>query len=309
LKTEEKTIETEKKKTRIEEQSSEEVTTAEKNTAKKTTAEKITVEKGSLPFLYGTAAGRLLLKLLIKPSVSKLVGFFMNSRISAVFIPGFIRSAGIDMSEYQPETYHSFNDFFTRRIRPEARPVDLTPGHLISPCDAMLSVYRITEDTLLPIKRSVYTAGELFRNNALAADFENGYCLVFRLGPQNYHRYCFPAGGLAGPEHRIPGVLHTVRPIAFKKYPVFTENAREYAALDTDEFGRIIQMEIGALFVGKIDNYPLEGRVLKGQEKGKFLFGGSTILLCVKDGVLEIEEHREEIPVKIGQFIAARAGF
>lgn len=288
------------------EQITEKQKTAEQRTGEHEAVHSLKKEKGLLPFLYDTVVGRVLLKILIKPSVSKLAGIFMDSPVSAIFIPGFIRRNGIDMSEYCKETYRSFNDFFTRRIRPEVRPVDMTPGHLISPCDAMLSIYRITEDTLLPIKRSVYTAGELFQNNALASDFENGYCLVFRLGPQNYHRYCFPADGVTGAEHRIPGVLHTVRPIAFKKYPVFTENAREYVALDTEEFGRIIQMEIGALFVGRIDNYPLEGKVSKGQEKGKFLFGGSTILLCVKDGILDIEEHREETPVKIGQFIAAK---
>ena len=111
----------------------------------------------------------------------------------------------------------------------------------------------------------------------------------------------------------LPGVLHTVRPIAFRRYPVFSENAREFAVLQTANFGKVIQMEVGALFVGRIVNHPLT-EFTRGQEKGKFEFGGSTVILLLQrdvaviDGeLLENTRSGFESIVRLGQKIGTKA--
>ena len=111
---------------------------------------------------------------------------------------------------------------------------------------------------------------------------------------------------------KINGILHTVGPIAFKRYKVFKENQREYSLLDTENFGEVIQMEVGALMVGKIVNHDIKTFV-RGQEKGYFLFGGSTVVLLLKKDVVEIDSDIVlnsklgiETKVKLGEVIGRR---
>lgn len=256
-----------------------------------------------LKFLYETFLGRLLLKLMIYPSVSCLCGRLMDSKLSASYISLFLKKNNMDLSEYEKTEYNSFNEFFTRKILPDKRPVDFTPDHLISPCDAFLSIYDINESTILPIKRSKYTISDLVRDDEIAKEFEGGKCLVFRLCPHHYHRYIYVDDGTVISNNRINGVLHTVRPIACRKINVFSENTREYCIIDSVNFGKIIQMEIGAMMVGKIDNFSCNSDVKRGQEKGMFLFGGSTILLLLKPGVYSLSSDLNEKSVLQGQWI------
>lgn len=101
--------------------------------------------------LYGSAAGRCLLKPLVSPSVSKLGGRFLDSGISTLAIDPFIRKAGINMKDYEPRRYRSYNDFFTRKLRKGARTIDMDETHFISPCDCRLSVYPVSEQTEVTI--------------------------------------------------------------------------------------------------------------------------------------------------------------
>ena len=100
----------------------------------------------------------------------------------------------------------------------------------------------------------------------------------------DYHRYCYCADGVKSHNRKINGILHTVNPVVNNYLPVFKENSREYCMIRTEQFGDIIQMEVGALMVGKISNLHTEGgvKVTKGEEKGYFEFGGSTILLLLE---------------------------
>ena len=263
-----------------------------------------------LDFLYGTSFGRMILKVLINPRISNAAGKVLDSGVSRGLIPFFIKKNNISLEEYQEEEYKSFNDFFTRRIKPECRPIDSDPHHFIAPCDGYLSVYPIEDGMIIPVKHSRYSVLDLLRNEELARQYEGGTCMVFRLCVHHYHRYCYPDGAFKECNTPIKGVLHTVRPVALRKVPVFSENSREYTILHTDHFGDIIQMEVGAMFVGKIDNYHQEGRVERGQEKGRFLFGGSTIIVLTRKDAVKIPEsvfdktrRQKEVPVKQGQKI------
>ena len=260
--------------------------------------------------LYGNALGRMLLKPLTAPWLSRLAGRFLSAGVSRVFIRPFIKKHRIDMSQFEPVEYASYNDFFSRRIRPEARSVDMDPRHLISPADSKLTALPITETGRFTLKHTVYTVGSLLKNPSLAAEYVGGWALIFRLTVDDYHRYCYAFDGEKGENIKIPGKLHTVNPIANDFFPIYKENAREYTILRTREFGEVIAMEVGALLVGKIVNHHTIATVKRGEEKGYFQFGGSTVVLLLKkdtaivdDDILENSQNGIETVVKFGEKI------
>lgn len=262
-------------------------------------------------FLYHKLVGRALLKWLTRPALSRRAGQFLDSRASRFLIPWFIRLHHLDLKEFQKENWASFNAFFVRRLRSGMRPVDLEPSHLIAPCDGLLTVYPIRQDLILSIKGSRYTVGDLLRSRGLAQFYAGGQCLLFRLTPSHYHRYCYPDAGKKSPNRVVPGVLHTVQPLAAEVYPIYRQNCREYTVLRTEHFGDMVFMEVGAMLVGRICNYNRgRGRFVRGQEKGRFEFGGSTILLFLQAGaaeilpeILQFSGQGKEFPVQLGQCI------
>lgn len=244
----------------------------------------------SLRFLYETKLGGVVLSIFVGKPVSDFVGWFMQRRISALWIKKFLKNSHIDMRQYENRKFKSFNDFFTRQIRPECRPVDLEPTHFISPCDCKLTVFPINEDSTFAIKGGRYTPDQLLRNKELAQAYAGGTLLVFRLTVDDYHRYCYPDSGVKEENVHIQGIYHTVNPIAFRKHAVFRENTREYTVLHSDNFGDLVIMEVGATLVGRISNLHGARRVSRGEEKGHFDFGGSTIVVLVKPNVLRVDQ-------------------
>ncbi len=265
----------------------------------------------ALRFLYHTPLGRLLLKPLCARPISRLCGRFLDSPLSKPLIRPFVRRNGVRLEDFFSDNFRCFNDCFSRRIRPELRPVDPAPDALVAPCDGLLSVYPIQKDTVIPAKQSMYTIDDLLGGDPAAARFDGGVCLVFRLCVNHYHRYCYPDGGRLLRSAFIPGELHTVRPIALEQLPVFVRNCREYALLQTDHLGTVAQIEVGAMLVGKIANHPAPERFERGDEKGMFLYGGSTVILLIEPGRIHIPEEafalsaeEREIPVCMGERIA-----
>ena len=248
------------------------------------------------------------------PVISAIAGAYMDTRLSVRHIDRFIEKNDIDMSDYLTEEYTCFNDFFTRRIYADKRPVNPDPDTLISPCDGYLSAYMIDEDSEMLIKNSYYSVRDLVGDDEIANNYLNGVCLVLRLAVDNYHRYCYIDDGFKGKNHHIKGKYHPVQPIVVRKHPVFMQNTREYCTMFTEHFGEVVQIEVGACLVGKIKNHMGPGKMRRGEEKGMFLFGGSTIVLLFKEGVLRLPENLLadslcgiERPVKYGAAIARRA--
>lgn len=254
-----------------------------------TLIEKKDGQERMLGLLYGSAIGRLLLKPLTRPGLSRLVGRFLSTRLSKGLIRSFIRKHSIDMSQFEAVEYRSYNEFFSRKIRPEVRPVDMERRSLISPCDSKLTALPITADARFTLKQTQYTVNSLLRDEALADAYMGGWALIFRLTVDDYHRYCYVDGGEKGENIRIPGVLHTVNPIANDYYPIYKENSREYSILHSEIFGDILMMEVGALLVGRIVNHHETAQVTRGQEKGYFQFGGSTVVLLLKAETVQID--------------------
>ena len=243
-----------------------------------------------LTFLYTTSVGNRLLRILVSPVVSKAAGCVMNSRLSLLAVSGFIKSQNIDVSEFEKTSFSSYNDFFTRKLKPDARLLAQGDDILISPCDAKLTIFPITNDSRFLIKQGQYTVQSLLRDEKLAKQFEGGILWQLRLSVDDYHRYGYVDDGKIVENNYVPGVLHTVRPIALNRYPVFVQNSREYSVIETNNFGTIAQIEVGALMIGKIKNHQKSGLVKKGREKGMFLYGGSTIVVLLEKDKVDIDE-------------------
>jgi len=243
----------------------------------------------SLNFLYNTIPGRILLRLFIKTTVSKTAGLILSSPVSCFFIKGFIKKNNINMEEYKKVKYKSFNDFFIRETAEGSRPFPDKKNDLAAPGDGKLTAYPIAADSVFCVKNSRYTIEDLLQDKELADEFSDGICLIFRLTPDDYHRYVYIDDGEVLQHKKIKGVLHTVQPIAFRLFNVFCQNSREYTVIQTENFGKVVQLELGALFVGRIVNKN-SFNVKRGDEKGMFQFGGSTIIMLFQKDTIKIDD-------------------
>lgn len=265
-------------------------------------------ENFAVEFLYKTFLGRLFLKFVTRPVFSKFISKYLNSFLSKWIIGVYIKKYGISLDDCEKRNYSSFNSFFIRRKR--KTNIDITPNRLISPCDGYLSAYKINQGLSFTIKHAEYNIDSLLNDSVAAQKYSGGVCLIFRLAPYNYHRYIFIDRGFVRKNVSIRGILHCVRPIAYENFPVYLQNSREYSIIKSENFGEFIQMEVGALLVGKIRNYSYIKCVSRGMEKGYFEFGGSTIILIFEkdkialyDEIVRNSENGTETPVKLGQKI------
>lgn len=265
-------------------------------------------DAGAMHFLYSTPLGRLALSAcLARPWFSALAGRACDSSFSTRFIDGFAQKNGIDLSDWGgASTFTSFNDFFARKRH---ITTDAQPDELIAIADSRLAAYPITSDLRVTIKGSPYTLAELTGNCPELEHFSSGTALVFRLGVDDYHRYVYADDGRVLARATIPGILRTVRPIDGNE-GVYRRNTRVVNVLETEHFGRLIQVEVGATLVARIvDENAREFKRL--DEKGHFEFGGSTVILLVPshvridDDILAASAEDIETRVKIGEKIGA----
>lgn len=252
---------------------------------RKTKEERTLEYSGSVKFLYTDLFGRVILKLINNRLVSKIVGKYMNSKLSIKRINKTIKENNIDMSIYEKKDYTSFNDFFTRHKK--NLNIDTNKNHFIAPADSKLLAIKLSKDSSFDIKRSIYTLKDIVKED-LTEKYQNGYALIFRLEVTDYHRYHFIDDGTLDDYKYIKGKLNTVQPIAYNK-KVFHTNSREYTTLHTKNFGDIIEVDVGALLVGKITNDKTIKEYKKGEEKGYFEFGGSTIILFVPENKIVLD--------------------
>jgi len=263
-------------------------------------------------FLYGNIFGRLIARILAIRLVSKLGGLYMNSSLSKKMIPNFIEKNHINMDDYLSTEFKNFNDFFIRKIKPQKRPIDKTKTSFISPADSKLIVYKINEDIKFKIKNTYYKVSDLI-NDDIYKDYLGGYALIFRLCVDDYHRYCYIDDGMHTTPTIIKGELHTVRPVVLEHYNIYKSNSRVWTKLNTKHFNEIIHIEVGALMVGKIHNHYDDYEFKKGEEKGYFLFGGSTVVLLVKKDeiiidkdIMDASKDNIETIVKYGEIIGIK---
>jgi phosphatidylserine decarboxylase len=269
--------------------------------------------------LYGTKAGKLGLELLIKRKLySSITGVYCDLKMSSGLINKFVESYGINMSECcgGVESFKSFNDFFTRKLKPESRPFDSNPDSFLSPGDGRILAWRgIDINRLIQVKGSFYSLRELLDSETLAEKYSGGTLIILRLCPTDYHRFHFIDSGICSPSIKIKGCYYSVNPAALKSIPqVFCRNKREYSTLKSDNFGDVLYIEVGATSVGSIiQTYEADRRLKKGDEKGYFKFGGSTVIMLLEKGtallddeILEQTELGFETRVLAGEKIGKR---
>lgn len=283
-----------------------------------------TANDASTRFLYGTRAGRMLLRLMLTTRIPALLGAVLRSPLSRCYIKPFIRKNGIDMTDFAGMRFSSFNAFFTRK---KAIAFDSTPEHLIAPADSRLSVYNIAPDAKFRIKGFDYSLSDFFdaqrfgyskdEEEALLQQFSGGLCLVFRLCATDYHRYCYidsgTHAGKAGENHFIQGSLYSVQPLAAEHFRIYTKNRRSWTIMQTAHFAHVAQIEVGAFSVGGIVNHNGGGSSFcKGDEKGYFDLHGSTIVLLLQKGAAVLSERissackdGSEVRVRIGECIGS----
>ena len=243
-------------------------------------------EKGIIRFMYEKKGGRALLKVLSSRVVANIVRGYMKSVFSIPYKRMIIKKNNINLDIYEDRKYLCYNTFFIRRRK--KIEFDSDKNSFISPAESKLLVLKLNENTKLDIKGSSYTLEEILKDD-IYKEYINGYALIFRLEETDYHRYIYIDNGTRSKYNHIKGILHTVQPIAYKKYKIFHENTREWTILHTENFDDVIHMEVGAMNIGRIENNP-ETKFHKGDEKGHFEFGGSTIILFVKHGIIEIDK-------------------
>ena len=267
-----------------------------------------------LEVIYGHALTRMLLRPFLSPAVSDICGKFLSTRLSRRIIPSFVKKNHIDLGIYEKQEFDSYNAFFTRKIKAEQRPINDQKNVLISPSDGKVTAYPITQKGRFWIKHTQYSAAQLLKDERLAERYMGGWIYVIRLTVDDYHRYCYVADGRKSRQRKIRGVLHTVNPVANDYYPIYKMNSREYCLLKTKELGTILLMEVGALMVGKISNHEEDSaQVKRGDEKGMFEFGGSTIVVMTEPGMAEPDKDiiyntkaQAETLVKMGESIGCK---
>ncbi|MCK5804532.1 MAG: phosphatidylserine decarboxylase [Lentisphaeria bacterium] len=228
--------------------------------------------------------------------ISRLLGAYADSRLSRGRIEGTIASLGLDVSEFRDpvDSFHCFNDFFIRHLRPEARPFDASPEVFCSPAECRLMLYPALDGgTCVPVKGVSFTVEALLgeKGRSEAARFDGGALVVFRLCPIDYHRYHFPADGCVAESWEIDGRLHSVNSMVLSLgIPVFDRNRRVVTLLDFERFGRVAFVEVGAFGVAGIVNTHEGEPFRKMDEKGYFKFGGSTLVLLFEPGRVQFDD-------------------
>ncbi len=247
--------------------------------------------------LYGTRLGRLFSALIAAPPCSRFYGWLQDRAWSRRKVAPFIERFEIEMEDFLPEEgrsaespFSTFNQFFTRRVAPTARPF-ADPPQFPAPCDARYFAYNELNDAVsIPVKGAFFKASALLRSEEWQAYFEDGPAFIARLCPVDYHRFHFPDDGEVLASWRIPGSLHSVNPwaLAFRQ-DIFMVNEREVTILQTKHFGKLAFIEVGATCVGKIKQTYPDKRFSRGDEKGMFLFGGSTVIVIGEKGRWSID--------------------
>lgn len=251
--------------------------------------------RGFLRWLYNSRPGGLVEQLLVgTPLPSRAWAAFHRSRWSRRRIRGFVDRMGIDMSESARgvDDFGSFHEFFVRSLRAGSRPITADPEVCVAPVDGKVLAYPCVEpDRSFRVKRASFRLGALLRDPELAATFAGGSMAVCRLGLSDYHHFHFPDSGTPGPSRTIPGRYHAGGPYAERTLvPFFAENRRMVTVLESDHFGRVGMVEVGALTVGSIQQRFRPGaRVVKGEAKGFFELGGSTVVLLFGPGAIALD--------------------
>ncbi len=271
--------------------------------------------------------------LLPKQLLTRFAGRVAEMRggvVTHAIIRNFIARYGVNMEEAaepRPQAYSTFNEFFTRALRPGARPIDDAP--FVCPVDAAISQFGpIEHDQIFQAKGHSYSTTALVGGDAaLARQFDHGHFATLYLSPKDYHRIHMPCEGRLTRMIYVPGELYSVNPLTAQHVPgLFARNERVVCVFDTPH-GPFVNVLVGATIVGSmatvwhgVVNPPRPGRVLqwryddqriilrKGQEMGRFLLGSTVVMLFPPNVVAFNADWAPTRPVRLGEPMATLAG-
>lgn len=274
-----------------------------------------------LRFAYENPVGRFFVWLLARRVLfSKWYGWKMNKRVSANLILPFIVDYDINVDEFakSPFVFKTFNEFFDRALKPEARPIAAGEHVAVFPADGRHLVFP-SVDTAdgFYAKGKKFTLAQLFADEALAKEFAGGGMVISRLCPVDYHRFHFPVNGQPGEPRLINGALYSVSPVALRRrLEYLVENKRMLTLIESPQFGRVAMLEIGATNVGSIRQTHVPKRaVKKGEEKGLFAFGGSCVItifprarITFDADLIEPSSQQMEVYARMGDRLGVASG-
>ncbi|MCD6596767.1 MAG: phosphatidylserine decarboxylase [Bacteroidales bacterium] len=276
--------------------------------------EKVEGEKW-LIWLYNNPLGELSLHALVKRKfVSALYGRMMDAPRSSEKIAPFVEKYNINLNETQKQEFNSFNNFFVRKLKPGARDIDTSELVVVSPGEGKILAYEELSIQDFLVKGNRFNIYTFLNDSSLAKNYEHGSLLIIRVTPPDYHRFHFPVSGHISVNTKIPGDYYSVSPLALRKIvEVLCLNKREYVKISTSNFGEIIMSEVGATMVGSIIQTYNGDTAVKGEEKGYFKFGGSTLVLLFEKGEIDIDDDlllntmkHLETEIMMGEQIAVR---
>lgn len=269
---------------------------------------------GFLHFLYSSSMGSVMRSCITGPWFSKAAGWYADSRLSKIHIKSFIKKHAIPMHESirsNPSDYRTFNDFFTRTLKPEARPIGHDPASTVSPADGTLFAFEhIGPQTTVFAKNKLFDISTFLKDADLAKRFYDGTMLIIYLAPWNYHRFHMPLDGIPSAIKPISGRYESVNPLVYMagKQPL-QENERKLICIETSNHTTLALVCVGALCVGRITHTYAPGTLYKkGEELGYFSLGGSTIVMLFEKNAITLDTHILEhkktgVQIQMGQKI------
>jgi phosphatidylserine decarboxylase len=284
-----------------------------------------------------TRTAARILRFIPRERITRALGHLTEAQLPAAILNPvlriYTRAYRVDMGEAVTPTegFGSFNEFFTRRLREGLRPIDADPDAIVSPADGRLDdLGAIDANRAFVVKGQEYTCAELLGSHEDAEAFADGSFAVVYLSPRDYHRVHAPVGGVVRKARHIPGTLFPVNAVGVRHVPLlFARNERVVTLVETEAFGRIAVVMVGAMIVGKISlafeapTRPVLGgtaierfydgdgvpALAKGAELGAFLLGSTVVILLQRPprGRYEFPGDVVGTQVRVGQSIARRS--
>ena len=271
-----------------------------------------------LRFILFNPFGKIALHTVAKRAwFSRWYGWRMSGFSSKSRVKPFIETYGIAEEEHvkRADEFTSFNDFFYRKLKPEARPEDEAEDSVVFPADGRhLGFAKASEVEGVFVKGQKFDLERLLGDSDLAARYADGAAVFSRLCPVDYHRFHFPVAGVPGNARLINGQLYSVNPLALRdRLSILWENKRYVTEIDTEGVGKVLVLEIGATNVGSVNlTYVPTRPVKKGEEKGYFAFGGSATFTIFEQGrvkladdLLEQSAQQRELYAKVGDYMGS----